>query len=327
MTGPGTLLGIDVGGTSVKVCLLDEDGRKIASYATPTCPLDNEQACSQLARQLGAYVRQQQTRCADIEAVGVAIPGPMRGMNVEMMPNASLDLPLLLEHVRDVFANAGLAGINDANAAAYAESRVGHARGADSALFVCLGTGIGAGYTIGGKFVAGHNGACGEIGHMKVVKGGRRCGCGASGCLEQYASARGLVRTFREVDANNPALYADLGGRGKSEVAGLRPKHGTDAVTVFRAFELGDARALHAVDVFCKTLGWTLAQVSSVLDPQMILLGGGLAGSFDLYAEQLTGQYRAHAIGPCRETPVVRSRLGRDAGALGAALFAREHGA
>lgn len=327
MAGSAELLGLDIGGSAVKACLADEDGNKVARYATPTCPLDSEQACAQLAHQVAAYVRQQKARCSDISAVGIAVPGSMRGMDVEMIPNASLDLPVLLEYLRDEFSNAGFAAINDANAAAYAESRAGHSSGADSSLFVCLGTGIGAGYTVGGKLVAGHNGACGEIGHMKVVKGGRRCGCGNSGCLEQYASARGLVRTFREVDANNPALYADLGSRSTGEIAGLRPKHASDSLTVFKAYELGDARGRHAVDVFCKTLGLALAQVACVLDPQVILLGGGVAGSYDLFIERLVDQYEALAIGPCQQTPIRRSRLGCDAGALGAALFAGEHGA
>lgn len=318
-------IGLDIGGTSVKACLADEDGNMVARYATPTCPLDDELSCARFSAQLAAYVRQQRSRAVDVVAIGVAVPGPMRGLDVEMLPNATLDVPLLLERLRDEFPNAGFAYLNDANAAAYAESRRGFAADADSALLVCIGTGIGAGLVVGGRLVGGENGAAGEVGHLKVVKGGRRCGCGGSGCLEQYASARGIVRTFREVDANNPALYADLGkGRG-TEIAGLRPKHGSDSQTVFSAFSAGDARARHAVETFSRTLGFALAQVACVFDPEKILLGGGVSASFELFRKQLLAAYRKSCIPPCAATPVYPAKLGVDAGAIGAALYAREH--
>ena len=184
-----------------------------------------------------------------------------------------------------------------------------------------IGTGIGAGVVIGGKVIAGAHGAAGEIGHVSVAKGGRRCSCGRRGCLEQYASARGIVRTFREVGANAPSVYESLDHQQDHLAHMLMPKHDADSLTVFRAYEEGDFRAVKAVDVFAKSLGFALGQVCTVLDPDVVLLGGGVAGSAHVYLSKVQQVFSESVIEPCRETEILPGKLGNSANLLGAAYY------
>ena len=317
-------VGIDLGGTATQVALVDEEGMLVDRVSMATPEFDTERACAAFSERIARFVREARNDPADVEAVGVAIPGTVSGVGVELIPNVSLDFQLLLECLHDSFPSAELSYLNDANAAALAEARRGRGQGVQSMLFVTLGTGIGAGYVLGGRLVEGANGAVGEIGHIKVVKGGRRCNCGGRGCLEQYASARGIVRSFREADANVPSVYAALGSDPRPDPTGLSPKHESDSLTVLKAYEKGDHRAVRAVDLLAKTLGFALAQATALLDPELVLLGGGVANGAPLFFPALVEYYRANAIKPCRYTEIGRARLGNDAGCLGAALHARE---
>lgn len=320
-------IGVDIGGTAVKTCLLDEDGAMVARYSLVAGPLLTRPECTTLARQTSAYVRQQGGDPRDIEAVGLAVPGTVLGASVDFMPNVELDLVTLLECVRDEFPSAGLAYLNDANAGLYAEAVHGAAVSAESVLFASVGTGVGGAFMIGGKIVEGAHGACGEIGHIKVVKGGRRCGCGKRGCLEQYASARGIVRNYKEAGANSPAVYQVKGDGTAQHVSSCVPRDDRDSKSVMTAFGHGDFRARYAVGLFAKTLGYALAQASMVADPELVVIGGGVGEGFPVYRELLNAAYRDACISPCAATPIVGAKLGNDAGCLGAALYAIDHAA
>ncbi len=316
-------LGIDIGGTATKVVLLDDAGTPVNSMRTETVDLNSESECTRFASKLNRFVSECKVSSRNVRAVGLAIPGTVDELGISMLANVDLSLQHVLEALRDAFAVAELFYINDANAAAYAEMLQGASSGVSNSLYVTLGTGIGAGVILGGQLVEGAHGAAGEIGHIKVVKGGRRCNCGRRGCLEQYASARGIVRTFREVSANAPSVYEMLGA-SQSRPSDIAPRHESDSLAVFKAYEQGDHRAVHAVDLLAKTLGFSLAQVASVIDPEIIVLGGGVSLSAPLYFPQLIEAYRHQAIEPCKGIKLCQSKLGENAGCLGAALYAKD---
>lgn len=315
-------IGLDIGGTTVKAALANDRGRMIARGRISTPDLADQGECRALAMRLARFVREQKGRPEDVLGLGIAIPGTVNGASVDLLPNISLDLQLLLERLHDVFGCAELACLNDANAAALAEAAHGAGRGVGTFVFVTIGTGIGSGLVIDGKLVEGASGAAGEIGHLRVAKGGRRCGCGRRGCLEQYASARGIVRTFREVDANAPAVYADLDREEIRSSARIYPTSESDSKSVFEAYKAGDLRAERAVSTFTKALGFALGQVATIVDPDLFVLGGGVSLSAPIFFPALVESYRASVVEPCRSTAIAVAELGYDAGSLGAALYA-----
>lgn len=323
-------LGLDIGGTTVKAALVSEERRMLARGRIGTPDLADARVCERFAARLARFVREQRAWPADVMGIGIAVPGTVSGASVELLPNISLDLQVLLERLHDAFGSAELACLNDANAAALAEARLGAGRSAGGAgapgtlVFVTLGTGVGSGIVVNGRLLEGATGAAGEIGHLRVAKGGRRCNCGRRGCLEQYASARGIVRTFREVDANAPAVYADLDRAEIREEAPVYPVDESDSKSVFEAYKASDARALRAVSTFTKALGFALGQVASVLNPDLFVLGGGVSESAPLFFPALVQSFRANCIGPTEMTPIEVAELGYDAGSLGAALYAMD---
>ena len=205
--------------------------------------------------------------------------------------------------------------MNDANAAALGELWQGSARDLSSFVMVTLGTGVGGGVVTGGKLVSGAFGAGGEIGHITVNAGETRvCGCGRRGCLEQYASATGIVWLYQQ------ACKADGGEHPK-------PEHATDTITVFNACRDGDACAERAIDQMCDTLGLALAQISCVIDPAAYLIGGGVAGGFDLFAERLAASFRSHCLSTSASARILPCSLGNEAGMYGVAYAALQEAA
>ena len=191
---------------------------------------------------------------------------------------------------------------------------MGAGENARSVLLVTLGSGIGSGLIVEGNVVSGGNGAAGEIGHMTVVPGGRLCKCGRRGCVERYASARGIVQSFLEAGETGDFDSALLSDRV--------PINDTDALSVFDAARDGDPRAKHALDDMADKLGFALSQAACVVDPDVILLGGGIAGGADLYLDALRSTYRSYCFEACAGTEIRCATLLGDAGVYGAARYA-----
>ena len=187
---------------------------------------------------------------------------------------------------------------------------------ARSALLVTLGSGLGSGLIVEGVVISGGHGAAGEIGHMTVVPGGRPCKCGREGCLERYASARGIVQSFREA--------AESGQLDTSAFCGPEPASETDALSVFKAHAAGDPRAARALGIMADKLGFALAQVACVADPDVILLGGGVAGGADHFIDELRDAYRGYCLKSCAATEIRTAALESDAGVFGAARYAMQ---
>ncbi|MGI6217191.1 MAG: ROK family protein [Coriobacteriales bacterium] len=366
MDSKSSYLGIDMGGTMVKLGLFDRDGNCLTSSSFPTPSLTEKDSCDSFARKIvefleesgaptgkdeGAISDNSPTALPPVAAIGLAIPGVVNDKAPELLPNVDLDLGQTMESISRLLPNSKVFSINDANAAALGEMWQGAARDVESLLFLTIGTGVGGALVYRGHVISGFNGAAGEIGHLLVEPGGRQCGCGKRGCLEQYASATGIVRSFFEADgeisgtvatpkSTEDQLMSDARNAQKDPQQtadgskldlpenlsenGIVPKHRSDALSVFNAYEQGDPRAIVAVDRFTESLGLAISQVTSIFDPQRVLLGGGVSMSADVYMQKLVDAYHRHCIPPTSATPISTAMLGNRAGMTGAAYFAMQ---
>ncbi len=311
-------IGVDVGGTKVLGALVDDDGAVLAQEQRSTPPQDGPGAASAVVATVVAVV----TALAegrDVDGVGVAVAGrvdPDR-RHVRSAANLGWDHQPL---AADVESATGLRTVveNDANAAAWAEHRYGAGVGVDDLVVVTVGTGIGGALVLGGRLHRGASGSGGEIGHAVHVVDGLPCGCGRTGCFEQYASGRALVREARALAAERPddaALLLSLAGSA-DEVSG----HHVTAAAVD-----GDPVARLAFRRIGDHLGRGLADLAEVLDPRAFVVGGGVSDAGDLLLEPARTALARELPdwSPADVPAVLRAALGAGAGAVGAADLAR----
>ena len=303
--------GIDLGGTTAKVGLFTTAGELLEKWEVPT---DTSHAGEHILANLAAAVRgkmeEKSLSAQQVEGVGVGVPGPVLDSRIVPIVCANLggwgdrnvaeDLSALLDGLPVLVGN-------DANVAALGEIWMGAAKGCRNAVMVTLGTGVGGGVIVNGKVIDGVHGAGGEIGHITVNPHETAvCGCGKRGCLEQYSSATGVVRCMKkllEEDPDTPCVLRD-----------------TDFVAkdVFDAARSGDVLAAREVDQMTATLGMALANIAAVVDPEMFLIGGGVARAGAVLFDPLTAHYRDTAFRSCRDIPIKAASLGNDAGIYGA---------
>lgn len=302
-------IGIDLGGTKMVAGLVDESGT-VLKKVTVGRPVD-QAGMVEGPLELAAQLMQ-----ADIAAIGLGAAGLVSWPDGRLVwgPNVvGRDVPF-----KDLLTTRfGLPTVvdNDANLAALAESRVGVARGYRHVLLVTLGTGIGGGNVIDGRIYRGRSFA-GEVGHMVIDVGGPRCTCGQRGCWETFASGRRLDQIARDVAAADPAgLTARLAVGGPA--AG---SHLTEAATQ------GDPQAAQAVAEMGVWLGIGLASLVALLDPEVIVVGGGAARAGDILLQPARDSIMAALEGSefRRPTPLLAAGLGQDAGIIGAGLAAAE---
>lgn len=305
------VLGIDVGGTSIKAGMFTEKGELLVTRTFPTPALITKEAFDLVKDELIKMLFSIDATPHDVIAVGVDIPGPVADDgSVGFFANLELDPDGFIQTLSSAFPFASLAFVNDANAAALGEMWAGAARGVTSFVLIALGTGVGAGVVCNSRLVAGAFGAGGEMGHMHVKDGEKNvCGCGRHGCLEQYASATGIVRLYRE----------ECERRG---VAGVEIKHDTDTLSIFQALDQGDECADLAIQEMCRYLGGAMAQVSTIIDPKLFLIGGGVAGSFATFAPHLRKAFTDAALKTSRDARIEAASLGNQAAMYGCAYEA-----
>ena len=300
--------GIDVGGTTVKCGLFEENGLLIDKWEIPTRTENGgENVLPDIAATVMSKMTVKKIAKEDVIGVGVGIPGPvMRGV-VPVAVNlhwGEKNVEYELGNLLDMKVRAG----NDANVAALGEQWKGGGEGMDSIIMVTLGTGVGGGIIVDGKIVEGAHGAGGEIGHIHVEDNiTDPCGCGNCGCLEQVASATGIVRLAKEELAKNPVLPSAL---RDTEVT---------SKAVFDAYKDGDAMASTIVNRFAKYLGTGIATIAAVTDPEVIVIGGGVSKAGECLTDIVGNYFRARAFSACRHTMIVLAKLGNDAGIYGAA--------
>ena len=260
-------------------------------------------------RSLQGVLQATQEELEQVEGVGIGVPGPVLDSSVVPIVcanlggwgqrNVSAQLSGLLDGLKVLVGN-------DANVAALGEIWMGAAKGCRSAVMVTLGTGVGGGVIVNGKVIDGSHGAGGEIGHITVNRHETAtCGCGKHGCLEQYSSATGVVRCMKKLLDENPDIPCTLRGIDFA------------AKDVFDAARSGDALAAREVDEMTDTLGMALASIAATTDPEMFMIGGGVARAGEVLFDPLREHYKTYAFKSCRETPIVAATLGNDAGIYG----------
>jgi glucokinase len=309
-------IGIDVGGTNLRFALVDEHGAISAREKCLTDILAGRD--SFLARLLDGItnLRQRGEKSGrDVRAVGMGIPGLIDGSG-RLLSSVNL-APIEGLNVREVVAqSAGLpvVTVNDANAGAYGEKLYGAGRSYGSFLLLTLGTGVGSGLILNGNLWTGADGVAAEYGHVAVEPDGIHCSCGNRGCLEQYASASAMVA--------GAVKALDSGARGV--LSGIQ-RDSLTAEEIALAARQGDPLARSLFERAGRYLGIAGAAITNLLNPEAIILAGGMSESFDLLYEPMRREigYRAFAL-PAERVRIVKGELGDDAGILGAAALARE---
>ena len=298
--------GVDVGGTTVKMGLFTENGKLIKKWAIDTDVSNGGKYIpSDISKSILADINTYTFSHEDIIGIGIGIPGQVHKDGTADAVNLGWNrLPLIPE----LSAITGLRIVcdNDANMAAMGEYWMGSGRDYSSLVLVTLGTGVGGGIVVDGKCFTGAHGAGGEIGHLPInLHETRRCSCGSRGCLEQYASATGNVRLAMDLlaERNEPSILRSVGK--------------LDAKACWDAAIAGDELAIEIADRFSDYLARGLAVVANTVDPDVILLGGGVSHAGASLVERVTSHYRQYAFPACRNTEIALAALGNDAGIYG----------
>ncbi|MBU1670979.1 MAG: ROK family protein [Actinobacteria bacterium] len=311
------VIGVDVGGTNIRAARVGSDGRVFQRFESPSPARDQEMMVDALVAVVAEAVAAGGGR-GEVRAVGLGAAGYVlheTGVVMEAPNIAWRDVPL-----RSVVSErAGLAVFldNDANAAAAGEHLFGVARGVDDFVYLTLGTGIGGGIFIDGKVYRGRRGTAAELGHVTVDPTGPVCGCGRRGCLEALASGTALEREAERLVALDPGSV--LHGMSGGDSPGL------EGEAVARAAEEGDRAALAAFEYVSLWLGIGIVNFIHVFDPELVVLGGGMARSGHLLLDSVRRSVAEHGIGSLvRDARIELSCLGGDAGVVGAAAMAWE---
>ena len=301
--------GVDVGGTTVKLGLFDGEGTLLDKWEIPTVTENQGEAIlPDVAKSITAKMEAKGLAEADVAGIGIGVPGPVdrNGLLVGRAVNLgwdSLDIPGALS----AYINVPVRAANDANVAAFGELWQGGGKGYENMVAVTLGTGVGGGIIVDGRLPAGSTG--GEIGHLHLQDGEEeRCNCGNSGCLEQYASATGIVRLAKR-------------RLGEDEKESVLRRGKVSAKAVFDAVKAGDGVAIEIAERFGDYLGKGLAIVAAVVNPEAFVIGGGVSKAGDILLTFVEPNFRKYAFPQCRDAKFVLAELGNDAGIYGAAAL------
>lgn len=312
-------IGIDLGGTNIAAGVVREDGTLIAKRSIPTLAgRPAGEIVADLARAARLSLEGTGLTMADISALGVGVPGAVddtAGMVVRTTNLSWYQLPLsaMLREMTGLPVRLG----NDADCAALGEVCAGSASAFDSAVMITIGTGVGGGFVRGKKVFAGWTGVGTEPGHIPLVFGGERCGCGNRGCFEAYASATALIRQTRQAMAEHPdSLLWQLCPQPES----------VTAKTPFDAAAIGDAAALAVLDRFEHYLAQGIGGIVNLFRPEAVIIGGGVCAQGETLLAPLREKLKLYCYAS-EYIPIPRifaATLGNDAGIIGAGLLALE---
>ncbi len=304
-------VGIDLGGTFIKGALIDEQGNLLVKDEVPTEASNGAQWILKRIEELTLQlIVQSSTKRSEVVGLGIGIPGfidPSRGLAEEVINIGWHDVPVIapLQTALDMPVYME----NDANLAALGEAWVGAGRGYRNALCITLGTGVGGGVIINGKVLQGESHMAGEIGHFVLDPDGAPCNCGHRGCLETVSSATGVVRLARE--------RIEQGEQTEIQKANLT------AATVFAAADRGDRVAQAIVHEAAETLGRGLAIAANLINPDVIVIGGGMARAGETLFTPVRLAFQAYALRRVAQAvTLVPASLGNDAGVVGAGKLA-----
>lgn len=301
-------IGVDVGGTSVKLGLFETEGKLLDKWEIPTRKEKHgEQILPDVAASILEKLEERKIRREDVAGVGMGIPAPVDSEGVvQQTANVGWGYKEVTRELSELLDGMRVEAGNDANVAAMGEMWLGAGRGEKNVVMVTLGTGVGGGVIVNGHMIVGQHGAGGEIGHICVNREEEdACGCGLHGCLEQYASATGIAKLARKA----------LSGEHEETVLHGEPS----AKDVFDAVKAGDALATRIADEFGRYLGAALASLAVVVDPAVFVIGGGVSKAGPVLITFVEKEFQKRAFFANKDTKIVLAELGNDAGICGAA--------
>ena len=300
------VFGVDIGGTTVKLGLFDVEGNVLDKWEIPT---RTENGGEKILPDIADSIREKMKQIDKdfVAGVGVGAPGPVDGKGiVHRAVNLGWGTFSIKDTLEDLLNMPVMAG-NDANVAALGEMWMGGGQGYRDLVVVTLGTGGGGGIIIDGKMLTGATGAGGEIGHIHVNDEEEEiCGCGNKGCLEQYSSATGITRLANQLLASSDKDSVLRGGE-------------VSAKTVFDAVKERDPLAVEVAEKFGKYLGDGLASIACVVNPEAIVIGGGVSKAGEILIDFIRPHYEKNVFHGSRQVKFSLATLGNDAGIYGAA--------
>ncbi len=302
-------IGIDLGGTAIKGGIVDHLGVILEELKVKT---QSHRGYTQVLYDLVLVIKELQRLSPEETAVGIGIPGILSadGATVVSCPNLNWkNRPLKQDLEKELSLEVLL--VNDATAACIAEAAFGSTRGRSSSVMLTLGTGVGGGVIINDRIISGAHGVASEVGHMIMAENFYNCNCGKNGCLETFASATALIRYCQKQIAE-----------GVESV--LKTNENFDARHIFEAAKSGDPLALAAVDRLARYLGWAIANISDLIDPEIFTIGGGLSGAGDFLLNKIITATKSRLTYPQYAMPeIVLASFRNEAGVIGAANLSR----
>ncbi len=312
--------GVDVGGTTIKIGMFDNQCKLLTKCEINTDKTNaGANILADICKKINEILDEFRLSKNECMGVGIGLPGPVTASGyIQGCVNLGWGTFNVKETLSKMLEYVPVEVMNDANMAALGEQKHGSGMGSENVVLITIGTGVGGGVISEGKIIAGTNGAAGEIGHMPVNPDEtEKCGCGKKGCLEQYASARGIIRTARrymEEGKESPYLLSVMNKADSGSAAGEFA-----AKDVFDGAKNGDELCALAVDSLGKYLGIALASVAAVINPDCIVIGGGVSKAGQLLLDVIDKYFKEYAFLPCRNVTFKLAELGNDAGIYGGA--------
>lgn len=313
-----TVIGIDIGGTSIKGAAVTSEGKMYKAF---TCPVSKKEKGSDVLERLAEiilnYIKENEAEIGKISGIGMGIPGVIDSRDGIVCHSANLPLwtNLRVKEIMEKLTGYPVKITNDANAAALGEVKYGAGNNCETAIMITLGTGVGCGVVLNGKLFEGNEGKGAELGHSTLILGGRQCSCGRKGCFEAYASATGLIHDTEQAILKHP----------KSKMKEISIQFGkVNGLVAFKAArEYEDPWAIEVVEQYISYLSEGLLNICNIFRPNMIILSGGVAneGEYLLRKVRKYIKDRDYGYKNSPEVKVVQGTLGYDSGKIGAAAL------
>lgn len=308
------VIGVDIGGMSIKAGIVDSYGNIIFKSRIPT-PKKPEDAISGIVKQINNLISSQGLSIDNISGIGIGCPGSVNDKQGVIQYANNLEwhnVPLKAELAK--YFPVKIEINNDANVATLAEVKYGVAKNYSSAIMLTLGTGVGGGIVIDNKIFSGSDGLGAELGHHTLILGGNTCTCGRKGCFEVYASATALInQTKKAMLEDKDSIMWEYSGNSIDKV---------DGKTAFECAKLNDSTAIKVRDKYIEYLGEGIINMLNIFRPEVIIIGGGISAQGD-YLISLVKEYlkKEHYGYACVQIDILIAKLGNDAGIIGAAAL------
>lgn len=309
-------VGIDLGGTNIKVGLVNENYEIVEKASTPTnLPRSAEEIVKSMVDTMWKVLNAAKVTIGEVNSIGIGTPGVANRNSGVVLYSCNLDFKNVnLRELFKKYLDKPLYVENDANSAAFGEVLAGAGQGYKDVIVVTLGTGVGGGIIIDGKIYTGFNFCGAELGHNVLVYNGRQCGCGRKGCFEAYSSATALINMTREsMEEHKDSKMWEIAGSLEN----------VDGKTAFDGMRADDAAAKDVVNMYIDYLGCGLTNIINTFQPEVLLIGGGICKEGENLTNPLNEYIKreAYCVDAERTTKLDICKLGNDAGIIGAAFL------